>query len=384
MRKLLLFILITGVALAALVWFRFGGGEPYPDLSTTPLLAETSLEEVLNYPEPVGNVAVSADGRLFFTVHPESRPRGNRLLEFVDGASVPYPDVGAQLELFTSVIGLTVDRQNRLWTIDHGLHGFGDARLLAFDLGSDELVHDHVLPPEIAPAGSTLQDLRVSADGSTVIIADTSILRGAPALIIYDLASGTARRVLQSEAAVSAEDFLIRTNQRELSFLGGLASLKGGVDGLTLGEKWLYFGALNGSRLFRVPFEDLVNEDLSAEQLASRVDPYARKPLSHGISADTNGNIYVTDVEHNAVYIIGRDREPRTLLRSTRIRWPDGLSFGPDGSLYVSDSALPELVLKSREHIEAQRPYRIFRIRNVAEPVAERVPEAVAEPVVEP
>ena len=152
MRKLLLFLLIIGVALSALVWLRFGGGEAYPDLSTPPIMAEASLEEVLSYAEPVGNVAVSADGRLFFTVHPESRPRGNRLLEFADGASVPFPDVGAQLELFDSVLGLTVDRQNRLWTIDHGRHGFRKARLLAFDLGSNALVHDRVLPPEMAPA----------------------------------------------------------------------------------------------------------------------------------------------------------------------------------------------------------------------------------------
>jgi Major royal jelly protein len=368
MRKLLLFLLIIGVALSALVWFRYGGGESYPDLSTPPILAEASLEEVLSYPEPIGNVAVSADGRLFFTVHPDSRPRGNRLLEFVGGAAVPFPDVGAQLELFDSVLGLTVDRQNRLWTIDHGLHGLRNARLLAFDLGSNALVHDHVLPPEIAPAGSTLQDLQVSADGSTVIIADTSILRQSPALIVYDLATGTARRVLESEDAVSAEDFLIHANGRALSFLGGLASLRGGVDGLTLGQEWLYFGALNGSRLFRVALGDLLDERLSAEELAARVEPYAQKPLSHGISADTSGNIYVTDVEHNSVYLISGDRPPRTLLRSTRIRWPDGLSLGPDGSLYITDSALPELLLKSREHIAAERPYRIFRIRTVASP----------------
>jgi hypothetical protein len=116
-----------------------------------------------------------------------------------------------------------------------------------------------------------------------------------------------------------------------------------------------------------VALGDLVDERLSAEELAARVEPYAQKPLSHGISADTSGHIYVTDVEHNSVYMISGDRGPRTLLQSTRIRWPDGLSLGPDGSHYITDSALPELLLKSREHIAADSPYRIFRIRAMAD-----------------
>jgi len=39
------------------------------------------------------------------------------------------------------------------------------------------------------------------------------------------------------------------------------------------------------------------------------------------------------------------------------------LSFGPDGYLYVADSALQELILKTREHIDAEGPYRIFRFK---------------------
>ena len=57
------------------------------------------------------------------------------------------------------------------------------------------------------------------------------------------------------------------------------------------------------------------------------------------------------------VFIIGEDREPRTLLRSQRIRWPDALSFGPDGWLYVADSALQDGVLRPQEHIQANSPY---------------------------
>ena len=117
--------------------------------------------------------------------------------------------------------------------------------------------------------------------------------------------------------------------------------------------------------MYRIALADLVNPQLSAEELSARVEYYAPKPLSDGFSVDPAGNVYVTDVEHNSVYVVGHDRKPRTLIRSESIRWPDGLAFGPDGWLYISDSALPELVLKPREHIERQRPFRIFRFRPV-------------------
>ena len=363
MKKILLFFLLLAFILATLLRLRYGGGDRYPDLSNPPLLSNAGLETVLAYSEPIGNVAVSADGRLFFTVHPESRPRGNRLLEFVEGASVPYPDVGSQLELFDTVLGLTVDSQNRLWTVDHGNHGLRQARLLAFDLATNELLLNVELPAEIAPAGSFLQDLQVSADGTTVVLADMSFWRQAPALIVYDVASGAARRLLERYDAVSAENYQIVANGSELSWLGGIIGLKGGVDGIALGPEWLYFGAISGSDLYRVALADLVNPQLSAEELSARVEYYAHKPLSDGFGIDPAGNVYVTDVEHNAVYIVGHDRKPRTLIRSESIRWPDGLAFGPDGWLYISDSALPELVLEPREHIERQRPFRIFRFR---------------------
>ena len=363
MKKILLFVVILIVVFATVAWLRYGGGDPYPDLSSPPVLNSDALERVLEYPEPIGNIAVSADGRLFFTVHPESRPKGNRLLEYVNGAAVPYPDIRSQLKLFDTVLGVVVDRQNRLWTIDHGNHGLRIPRLLAFDLDSGKLIHDRRFPKEVAPPGSLLSDLQVSADGETVIITDASYWRKTPAIVVYDIGSGSMRRVLEGDKSVSAESYVIRSQDREMSFLGGIVSLRGGVDGIALGPKWLYFGALSGSGLYRVQLSDLLDESLPEQQLSRRVERYATKPLSNGFSMDVDGNIYVTDIEHNAVFVFGSDHEATTLVRSNDIRWPDALSFGPDGWLYVSDSALSELVLQTRAHIQQNQPYRIFRFR---------------------
>lgn len=371
MKNLLLLLFAIVLVSAIVLRVRYGGGEPYADLSTAPVLAEEALEEVLRYPEPVGNVAVSADGRVFFTVHPESRPEGNKLLEWADGAAVPFPSGSVQPHLFDTVLGLVVDRQNRLWTIDSGNHGFGVARLLAFDLASGDLVHDHEFRSEIAPAGSFLQDLQVSAGGDFVFIADASIWRKSPAIIVYDVVKRTARRVLESHPSVSARNFLVRTPIREMSFLGGLVELKSGVDGIAIDpdNEWLYYGAMNHGDLYRVRVRDLLDPALPARQLENEVERVGSKPLSDGMSTDLDGNVYITDVEHGSVVRLRRGSATETLIRSERIRWADSLSFGPGGWLYLADSAIPDLVLHSQEHIAARGPYYVYRFQPGAQGV---------------
>jgi len=266
-------------------------------------------------------------------------------------------------KLFDAVLGVAIDRLDRLWTIDHGNHGLRTPRLLAFDLATGELIHDERFDESIAPKGSFLQDLQISPDGRTVVIADVSFWRKAPALVVYDVETATARRVLERHFSVSAENYLIYNQQKPMSFLGGVVSLRGGVDGIALNDEWLYYGALNGSSLYRVSLQDLRNTAIPNSQLAARVERYARKPLSDGLSIDNDGNVFVTDVEHSAIFIVGADREARTLARSPQLRWPDALSFGPGGWLYVADSALSDVVLQSREHIDSAGPYKVFRFQ---------------------
>jgi hypothetical protein len=62
-RHFLLFLLGIALVAAAIMRVRYGGDKLYPDLFTTPLLEASALEEVLSYPEPIGNVAVSAFSR---------------------------------------------------------------------------------------------------------------------------------------------------------------------------------------------------------------------------------------------------------------------------------------------------------------------------------
>jgi sugar lactone lactonase YvrE len=349
----------------AVVRLRYGGGEPYRDVTGAPILDGGELETVVSYPEPIGNVAVGPDGRVFFTVHPESRPQGAKLLEFDGGATSPFPADDVQEDLLQTPLGVVVDRHDRLWTIDHGQHGFGVPRLLAVDLDTGEVVHNHAFDHDAAPRGSFLQDLQVSPDGQTVYIADLSFWRKRPAIVIHDVASEEDRRVLEGHSSVSAQDWIITTPARRMVFFGGLAAMKPGIDSIAVSTdgRWLVYGAMSHDTLFRVPTAVLGDRSLDDASIAAKVEALGRKPLSDGLSADLEGGIWITDVEHGAVLRMTPSRELETWVKTPRIRWADALSFGPDGWLYLADSAIPEQVMRSKQHIASQAPYHIFRFR---------------------
>mgnify|MGYP001544805732 FL=1 len=357
---------VVGLVAAALfaVWWRYGGGEPYPDLTTRPLLPDSALETAASYREPIGNVAVSRDGRLFFTVHPEARATGPKLLEWVDGAARPWPDAASQ-RLFDTPLGVVVDPLDRLWTIDHGQHGTRTPRLLAFDLATGERVHDYRFGTETAPLGSFLQDLQVDSTGRWVYLADVSFWRRDPGIVVYDVTEGLAFRALAAHPSMLPQDWLIRTPDKPMRFFGGLATLRPGLDGLALDrrDEWLYFGAMAHDGLFRIRAADLQDPAGDPAVLGARVERVGDKPLSDGLSIDVEDRVYVTDVEHGAVHRMDPDGTRTTVIRSPRIRWADALSFGPEQTLYLADSALADVMLMPRRHIEAAAPYHIYRFQ---------------------
>ena len=358
--------LVVLAGLGAVRW-RYGGGVPYPDGTGEPLLPESALEVAVSFWQPIGNVAVAPDGRIFFTVHPESRPLGAKLW-VAGGAGAmpePWPEPAEQERLFRTPLGLAIDGRGRLWTIDHGFHGFAGPRLLAFDLATGALVHDRRFGRGEAGWGSFLQDLQVDSAGETVYLADASFLAKRPALVVYDVASGTARRLLERHPSVVAQEWLVRAPGRKMTFLGGLVALRPGVDGVGLSRdgEWLWYGAVAHDTLYRVRVADLRDGALAAPELAARVVAVARKPLSDGLSTDLLGRALVTDVEHGGVVRVAPDGRSETLVESPRIRWCDDLSFGPDGWLYVADSALQDVILRSRSSVRAHSPYHVFRFR---------------------
>lgn len=371
--KLLLVLVVLAAVAAALLKWRYGGGGAFPDrLPGPPRLPESALELVAELPTPPGNIAVSATGRVFVTLHPEARPQWS-VVELVGGRMQPWPNVAFQTgegepRAFRDVLSLRIDRQNRLWTLDNGGHGLHPGRLLAFDLDSAEVVHEFEFPRAIAGLGSHLNDFQVSPDGSTLYIADASFFAQTPALIVYDVARRQARRLLQGHPAVVADRYVPVVQGRRMEAFG-LVAIRPGVDSIVLDRAghWLYFAPITDLNLYRIDTAALQDPALAEAELAGRVEVHAPKTMSDGLTIDTDDTIYISDLEHSAIVVLRRDGSAETLLQSERLRWPDGFSFGPAGWLYVTCSSLHQVIGRRPASVEAHAPYPVFRLRTGAD-----------------
>jgi sugar lactone lactonase YvrE len=356
------------VVLCVTLYVRYGGGRDFPDRTARPLLRANVLEVAAQLPLPPGNVAVSADGRLFASLHPEARPR-MKIVEIVDGAPRPWPNDAFQSgagepRWFRNVISLRIDRQQRLWTLDNGEHGLHPGRLLGFSLKTGEVVHEYEFPRALAGLGSHLNDFQVSADGKFIYIAEASFFAKTPAIIVYDVQRQAARRLLEGHPSVVAEKFTpVVQGRRMVAF--GLVSIRPGVDSIALDPagEWLYFAPVTSLHMYRARTADLRNEQLSAAELAARVETWAEKTMSDGITMDTSGNLYLTDPEHSAIVRLKPDGTLETLMKDDTLRWPDGFSWGPDGWLYVSCSALHQIIGMPPWTWDDRGPYQIYRFK---------------------
>lgn len=347
------------------------------DRSTDPVFSMKQVETVANLSKPPGNIAVSHDHRIFFSFHPEADP-DIKVAELVAGVVVPFPEADFQTEredrpYFDTVLSLRIDANNNLWTLDHGYFGIRQPRLLAFDIKTGEIVHRYQFPSDIAGFGSFLNDFQVDLSGKRVLIADTGapvpIVGGDPAIIIYDIQAKTARRILDDHPSVQTASNTLHVGEDDLTLLG--MPLHFAVDSIALSRdaEWLYYGAVNTEQLYRIQTKHATDPDIDEAALASRVELFAEKSMSDGITTDMDGNIYLSDMEYSAVHRIGQDRQLKTLLKDPALRWPDGFSFGPDGWLYFTCSALMDVIGRSESHIESAAPYQIYRFKPGAEGV---------------
>ena len=365
LRYALVLLIALALLAAAGVRARYGGGAAFPDRSGAPLLGGEALEKVADLSYPPGNIAVSASGRVFATFHPEGSPP-TAVFELLDGKPSPYPPGGLPGGLeYQSVLSLRVDEaKHRLWVLDYGRYGLGQARLLAFDLENGALVHRHDFSSKIAIPGSMLNDFQVSPDGRHIFIADASLWALVPGIVVYDIAAQRGVRVLEGHESVLAQDFAPVVQGKRMEFFG-LFTVRPGVDSIALDRagEWLYFAPVTNEHLYRVRTADLVDPSLKWRELATRVETYAEKTMSDGIAIDAAGTLYLTDLEHSAIVALGTDHKLRTLVKDERLRWPDGLSFGPDGYLYVTCSALHQVILQGAAEVAAHAPYQIWRFK---------------------
>ncbi len=316
------------------------GGDPSQDLQ---------FIEVFSSNDQWTGVAASHDGRLFVCF-----PRWSPTVEtsvaeirFDGGVArglAPYPDnnwnswnaSASAHDHFVCVQSVTVDAENALWILDPANPMFsgvvqGGAKLLKVDLQTNMIVQTVLFDDLVAPAASYLNDVRVDTEHDVAYITDS----GLGALLVVDLLTGVSRRVLHSHSSTKAERVVLIIDG------SGWANAVHS-DGLALkpDRSYLYYQALRGRTLYRIATDRLRDTSLTESQLGAYVELVGETGAADGIAFASDGNLYLTAIEHNEVRRLTPEGEVQTVVADSRLKWPDSFSITPDNTVYVTTSRI--------------------------------------------
>lgn len=347
----------TALILLSILGVAGCGDEPEPQPQRTltgPPDQQRELERVtFSDGVQLTGITVTDTGRTFVNF-PRWRDIPYSVAEVMDdGSFVPYPDEAwnswtpeherTDKPAFVSVQSVVADG-GYLWVLDPaspGMEGVVDsgAKLVKIDLGSDTVERIYRFNREVAPKDSYLNDVRIDNEHNFAYITDS----GLGGLVAVDLESGGQRHFLREHPSVKAEDVVLNMAGEPLRFVdGGKPQIHS--DGIALDEArdQLYFHALTGYQLYRIPTRMLRDRSVRFQERHEAVEELGETPAPDGMLMGPNGNLYMGDLENGAVVYRSPDAEIYTLVQDPALKWPDSFSIGPGGWLYFTDSRIQD------------------------------------------
>jgi len=271
------------------------------------------------------------------------------------------------------VLGFAIDRENRMWILDMGWVAGADAtpdgaqKLVVIDLDSNRELARYAIPDDVANrATSFLNDLAIDDKRGLAYITDSGNRSGSPTasgILIYDLATNSARRVLDRDPRVQDDPARTLVVAGEQVLPSGRLAI--GVNGIALspdGER-LYWSITTGDAIYDAPTRVLLAGD--PKTIAAAVHgPRRIGGGSDGISTDARGRVYATNLTRDRVEAFDPSTGETTIVASgPGFVWPDTLAWDDRGNLYISTNHLNHGFAGAMRFDGPEPNFRIFRIK---------------------
>jgi sugar lactone lactonase YvrE len=336
---------------------------------------QNQLVPVATFQQQVTGVTVSEDGRIFVNFPRWTEDVAVSVAEVMkDGSIRPYPNADwnawrnarmnevSPKDHFVCVQSVVADGRGSVWVLDPAAPNtervVKDApKLVQIDLGSNQVKRVIAFDESVAPQSSYLNDVRFSPDGKWAYITDS----GKGAIVVVDLATGQSRRLLDGHPSTQFEkDVTIVVDGRELRRPDGRQPMFNS-DGIALDARgeYLYWQALTGKTLYRIPTAALVDVNAKADQIALRIENVTTTEPVDGLWIDGQDRIYLSSLQDNAVKVLAEGRIT-TLVQDSRLRWPDTFAQGPDGAIYVTASHIQDSPWFHKDWV--RKDFSLFRI----------------------
>ncbi len=316
-------------------------------------------------------IAVSKSGRLFINFPRWSPEYLNAVVEVMpDGSAKPFPDEDwnrwdlqpqSAAKHFVCVQSVIVDDTDALWVLDPAAPMLmsiipGGPKLVKVDLKTNKVTRVISIGPAVAKTNTYLNDVRIDNKRNFAYITDS----GLGGIIVVDLSTGNSHRALDGDPSVMPDKSvkIVIDGKPVLGPTGDTPAFHSDAIALSPDGQYLYYQPIAATTLYRVKTDVL--RDPNGKPVPEK---FAKTFPVDGIWMDSKQNIYLSNLQANAVSLLTSDRKVQTLLTDPRLQWPDTFSEGPDGSIYITASHINESPTYNKGKSTRTMPYGAFKFK---------------------
>lgn len=322
----------------------------------------------------MNGVTTTPGGRRFVVVQPQ-KPDQPEIAEITTGSAKPYPDAewnsrrtGRDGRMaFVGANSLRVGPDGALWVVDRGASGIGaplaegGPKLVRIDLAANRVTRVYDLA-SVAQGASFVDDVRFN--GNLAYLTDA----GRPALIVLDLTTGTARRVLENNDSTVAARPLMAEGRQLLDAKGRPIVVHADQLEVSGDGRWLYYQPCSGP-MSRIETRFLDDPSLDEEALSAHVQQFADTPSTGGTAIDAAGTIYLSDTDRSRILKISAAGEISLLVADPRLAWVDAMWIDDGGKLWMPAAQLNRTPGLNHGKDAVHWPVRLYSIAIGAKPV---------------